>query len=138
MVIAPDHQLHLIDRFYNDMWNRFDTTVVPEILLPEIRFRGSLGQEKVGWSEFRDYVEFVQAFAPDFHNTVEETITQDDRTFARLTYTGTHRGEVFGLEPTGRRFTSGGAAVFRFSDELISDVWVLGDIWGLVAQLRGE
>ena len=46
----------LIDRFYNDMWNRFDTSVFPEILQPGITFRGSLGQTTVGVEQLADYI----------------------------------------------------------------------------------
>jgi predicted ester cyclase len=131
-------QVRLIGRFYNDMWNRFDKSVFVDILHPEIQFRGSLGQTKVGFAEFGDYVDYIQAFASDFHNEVLSTITEGDSTFARLSYTGTHQGEVFGLAPTGKRFEYAGAAVFTFSEGLIRDVWVLGDIHGLTQQLSND
>ena len=134
-VNAHDQRM-LIDRFYHDMWNQFDKAVFTDILDPDIRFRGSLGQERVGHAEFGDYVDFIQAFSPDFHNTVLTTITEDDRTFARLCYSGTHQGEVFGVQPTGRAFEYAGAAVFSFSEHRISEIWVLGDIYGLLQQLR--
>ncbi len=133
-----DRQLVLVRRFYDEMWNRFDTSVLDQLLEPDVRFRGSLGQEKVGHEEFGEYVEFIRAFAPDFHNRVDQTVSEGDTTFARLTYTGTHRGEVFGRSPTGRRFSYAGAAVFAFSDRLIASVWVLGDIHGLLRQLDGD
>jgi predicted ester cyclase len=128
-------QLALIDRFYDDMWNRFDKTIFPEILHSEIRFRGSLGQITTGFEHFGEYVDFTEAFSPDFHNEVITTITEGNRTFARLSYTGTHQGEVLGLAPTGRTFEYTGAAVFTFRGDLIGDVWVLGDIYGLMGQL---
>jgi predicted ester cyclase len=134
--VNAHEQRQLVSRFYDDMWNRFDKTVFSDILDPDIRFRGSLGQDKVGYAELGDYVDFVQTFSPDFHNTVLTTITEDDRTFARLSYTGTHRGEVFGVEPTGRAFEYAGAAVFSFTRQRIAQVWVLGDIHGLLQQLR--
>lgn len=125
----------LIDRFYNDMWNRFDKSVFAEILHPDIRFRGSLGQVKVGFEEFGEYVDFIQTFSPNFHNEVVMTITEGDKTFARLTYTGTHEGEVFDLQPTGQRFEYAGAAVFTIEEGRVLEVWVLGDIYGLIHQL---
>ena len=99
-------QEKLIDRVYNDMWNRFDQSVFAEILHPGIRFRGSLGQEKVGFTEFGEYVDFIRAFSPDFHNTVLSTITEANQTFARLSYTGTHQGKIFGVEPAGQSFST--------------------------------
>jgi len=133
-----DAQLLLIERFYDDMWNRFDKTVFAEILHRDIQFRGSLGQTKVGFDEFGDYVDYIQTFAPDFHHQVLTTVTAGSQTFARLSYTGTHQGERFGIAPTGKRFEYAGAAVFTFADGLISEVWVLGDIYGLTLQLSSD
>ena len=71
-------QRALIDRFYDDMWNRFDTSIFPDILHPEITFRGSLGRVTTGFAAFRAYVEFIESFAPDFHNEIITTIIEDN------------------------------------------------------------
>ena len=118
------------------MWNKFDKRVFTEILDPEISFRGSLGQHKKGYKELGEYVDFIRTAFPDFHNEVIETISQGNRTFARLSYTGTHKGELFGIKPTGRKVQYSGAAVFTIKNDKISEVWVLGDIYGLLEQLK--
>ena len=128
--------VNLIDRFYHDMWNRFDKSIFPEILSDDLQFRGSLGQEKRGYAEFGEYVDFIQRAFPDFHNRIEDVVSEGDRSFARLTYTGTHRGEVFGIAPTGRRIEYAGAALFSFREDRIASAWVLGDIHRLIGQLR--
>lgn len=46
--VTRGEQLRLIGRFCDDMWNRFDKTTLDEILHSEIKFRGSLGQNKMG------------------------------------------------------------------------------------------
>jgi predicted ester cyclase len=125
----------LIQRFYFEMWNRFDKAVIPEILSGDLRFRGSLGQCKNGHAEFGEYVDFIQRAFPDFTNEIEEIISEGDKAFVRLTFRGTHRGEIFGIAPTGRPIHYAGAAVFAFAGERISAVWVLGDIYGLLSQL---
>jgi predicted ester cyclase len=104
--MRQDQNRPLIARFYLEMWNRFDKTIFPDILTEDIRFRGSLGQYKNGYAEFGEYVDFIQRAFPDFSNEVEEIISEDDKAFAKLIYRGTHRGEVFGIEPTGDRFNT--------------------------------
>ena len=126
----------LIERFYLEMWNRFDKSIVSEILTEDLRFRGSLGQSKNGYSEFGEYVDFVQRAFPDFSNEIEEIISEGDKAFAKLLYRGTHRGEIFGITPTGRPLRYAGAAVFKFRGDRIAEVWVLGDIYGLISQLQ--
>ncbi|MFQ5520449.1 MAG: hypothetical protein ACE5FK_03550 [Candidatus Methylomirabilia bacterium] len=46
---SPD--LRLIERFYEDMWNRFDKRVCPEALHADLVFRGSLDHVKHGLAE---------------------------------------------------------------------------------------
>jgi steroid delta-isomerase-like uncharacterized protein len=126
----------LIRRFYEELWNRFDKRNISELLAEDVRFRGSLGQEKAGHSGFAEYMDMIQAAFPDFTNEVVEVISEGDRAFARLTYRGTHRGEVLGIPPTNRRVEYAGAAVFRFRQGKIAEVWVLGDVHGLLQQLQ--
>lgn len=127
----------LIERFYYEMWNRFDKSILAEILTDDVQFRGSLGHEKNGLEEFGEYVDFVQRAFPDFHNQIEDIVSEGNRSFARLTYTGTHRGELFGIAATGKRIEYAGAALFSFGGERIASVWVLGDLHGLLRQLEG-
>jgi predicted ester cyclase len=128
----------LIERFYLEMWNRFDKSIFPDILTEDLRFRGSLGQSKSGHAEFGEYVDFIQRAFPDFSNEIEEIISEGDKSFAKLAYSGTHRGEVFGIAPTGRFIRYAGAAVFTFRGDRIAEVWVLGDIHGLISQLEAK
>jgi predicted ester cyclase len=72
---------------------------------------------------------------PDFHNTIEELVAENQHVAARLTYHGTQRGEIFGVVPTGRRITYAGAAFFQITDGRITKGWVLGDRMSLLQQL---
>lgn len=79
----------LVLRFYEQLWNHWDDSVVAEVLAPGFRFRGSLGQQTIdreGWRAYRDQ---IRRGAPDFHNDVVDLIISDDRAAARLSYTGT-------------------------------------------------
>ena len=127
----------LIQHFYRDMWNQFDTSIIPDLFVGDLRFRGSLGQDRYGYAELREYVEFVQRAFPDFHNHIEDMVSEGDRSFVRLTYSGTHQGELFGIPATGKRIEYSGAALFSFRGDRIATVWVLGDMYSLLQQLGG-
>jgi len=126
----------LVQRWYEEMWNSWNEAIFDEILDPEITLRGSLGQVHRGYAGVSAYMRFVRAAFPDFHNRVEETVAQPPKVFARLTYTGTHRGEIFGVPPTGRSIQYAGAALFTLKEHRIRAVWVLGDLHGLIRQLQ--
>jgi steroid delta-isomerase-like uncharacterized protein len=128
----------LVRRYYEEMWNRWDLSLAEDLIDEELTFRGSLGVAVRGRAAFRDYMNTVRRAFPDFHNRVEELIAEGDMVVARLTYTGTHHGELFGIAPTGRRVTYAGVAVFRIEAGRIREGWVLGDVRGLMQQLSDD
>ena len=131
----------LVRRFYDELWNAWRLDLAGEIVASDLRFRGSLGMTASGRAEFLEYVESVRSAFPDWHNEVEDLITAGGRVAARLTWTGTHRGEFAGLEATGRRVEYAGAALFTVRDELIAEAWVVGDtqrFWRALTEARGE
>ena len=125
----------LVHRFYDDLWNAWDDTAVSEVLHPQLRFRGSLGQVTVGLEEWRSYRDAVRHSSPDFHNEVVELLVTGDRAAARMAWSGTHGGALLGVAPTGRRFRYDGAAFFTVTDGLLDEVWVVGDLGSLWTQL---
>ncbi len=126
----------LIRRYYDELWNGWQFDLAGQIVAGDVRFRGSLGRAVLGRAGLVDYMKYVQAAFPDFHNTVEDLIAEDDRVAARLLYTGTHRGEIFGIAATGRRIRYAGVGIFQISGGIITDAWILGDLAGLLLQLR--
>jgi predicted ester cyclase len=107
-----------------------------ELLSPHISFRGSLGVKVQGLDGFKDYVKMIRSAFPDFYNTIEELIAEDDKVVARLTYSGTHEGEICGIAPTGRRVSYSGMAIFRLTDNKILSGWILSDTLSLIKQLK--
>jgi steroid delta-isomerase-like uncharacterized protein len=132
------HNKALVRRYYEEMWNRWDFALAEQLIAEEIVFRGSLGAHVQGREGFKRYMRAVRQAFPDFHNQVEELIAEGDRVVARLTYTGTHQGELLGIGATGRRGCYAGVALFRVAGERIVEGWVLGDVHGLLQQLSGE
>jgi predicted ester cyclase len=57
---------------------------------------------------------------------------------ARMVFSGSHRGEVLGVEATGRRVRYEGIAWFRIEGGLIAEVIVMADREGLLGQLAGD
>ena len=128
----------LIRRYYLELWNAWSFSLAEELVSPDIDFRGSLGIAVRGLEGFKGYMNRVRSAFPDFHNTIEDLIAEGNTVVARLTYTATHRGELFGIEPTGRRVAYPGVAVFTISEGKIRAGWALGDTDSLRAQLAAD
>jgi steroid delta-isomerase-like uncharacterized protein len=123
----PQSHAPTVRRFFEQLWNRWDLSVADEILAEEVRFRGSLGTTLRGREAFKGYVGTVRGAFPDWHNQIDELIEAGDRVVARMTWSGTHRGELFGIPPTGNRVSYAGVAIFRLTGGLIDEAWVVGD-----------
>jgi uncharacterized protein len=128
----------IIRRYYEELWNAWHVDIADELIAIDVSFLGSLGVKVHGRANFVDYVHLVRRAFPDFHNTIEEIIAEGDKVVVRLTYSGTHRGELFGIGATGRRVTYSGIAIVRIADGKIAEGWVLGDTRGLIEQLQRD
>jgi steroid delta-isomerase-like uncharacterized protein len=74
---------------------------------------------------------------PDLRVSVETSVVSGDKAAASFVYEGTHGGTYFGVAATGRtlRFTS--CDILRIQDGRIVEHWGMGDIAGILAQLKG-
>lgn len=124
-----------IEVYYDVLWNQWRFDAIPELLSPNIVFRGSLGVDVVGHDGFLKYMDVVHSAFPDFHNTIREMIIDESAAAVRLTYHGTHQGTLFGIPQTGRSIEYAGVAIFHFENDLIASGWVLGDTVSLWRQL---
>ena len=125
----------LVERFYNEVWNRADEAVAREILHKDLRFRASLGPERRGPEGFIGYLRAVRQALPDFVCIIREVIATDREAVARMHFEGHHHGAFYGVEATGRKITWAGAAFFKSDGAQITDIWVLGDIDSVKQQL---
>jgi len=74
---------------------------------------------------------------PDLKVTIQTSLAEDDRVAASFAYEGTHQGLYYGVEPTGKRLFFTSCDIFRVTDGQIIEHWGMGDIAGVVAQLKG-
>jgi predicted ester cyclase len=128
----------VVHRFYADVWNMHDKSAIPALLQPDFTFRGSLGQCKTGHAEFADYVDFVHQALGAYQCDILDLVAEGNQCFARMRFSGIHRGNFFSYKPTGKKVEWAGAALFTFRDGLVADLWVLGDVHGLLQLLESN
>ena len=74
---------------------------------------------------------------PDLKVAIEVLVATKDHVAASFVYTGTQQGVLLGVPPTGKslRFTS--CDIFRVAGGKIAEHWGMGDIAGVLAQIKG-
>lgn len=73
---------------------------------------------------------------PDLKVAVEVMVADADHVAASFVYSGTHKGTYFGVAPTGRALSFTSCDIFRIEKGRIAEHWGMGDIAGVMAQLR--
>lgn len=71
----------------------------------------------------------------DGRSTVEDLIAEGDKVVSRLTFRGTHTGDLMGIPPTGRAVTVSEVIVDRFVDGKIVESWRLFEQMTMLQQL---
>lgn len=129
---------NLVKQYYEELWNKQNKKYIDILFDENITFRGSLNIETKGKKEFEDYMDKVLTAIPNLYHGVEIMIFENDIVATRAVYNGTHKGKLFDFEATNNRVKYNGASFFRFKDDKISDIWVLGDLVTLHKQLINE
>ena len=82
------------------------------------------------------FFESLRTSFPDMRMAVEDVIAADDKAVARVTLSGTHRGEFAGIPPTDKRVEVQLIDIMRFDDAgLICEHWGVADMLSLMQQL---
>jgi predicted ester cyclase len=136
-VIAEEVSVHKeqVRDFYEVIWNAHNKTAIPSLLHEHFVFRGSLGHQTQGYDGFADYVDMLHGALGDYRCIVEELVSEGDKVFAKLSFTGIHQGDFLGYAPTQQRVSWSGCALFSFEGDRIAELWVLGDLKSLEEQL---
>ncbi len=131
-------EIEQVQRFYEVIWNQHDKSAIPSVLHEAFIFRGSLGDEKQGYDGFSEYLDMIHDALKDYKCIINEIVSEPSKAFAKMEFTGIHKGELMGVPGTGKRLSWSGAALFHFKEEKISWLWVLGDLKSLEMQLHED
>jgi steroid delta-isomerase-like uncharacterized protein len=63
---------------------------------------------------------FYGAF-PDITQTIEDAVADDEKAAVRFSATGTHKGELMGMPPTGKQFDITGMCIFHITDGKVTE-----------------
>jgi predicted ester cyclase len=88
-----------------------------------------------GTAGFKAYGQMLHAAFPDIKIRHDSTVTQGEYQSIRWTFSGTHKGPLFGAPPTGKSVEMEGYDILRIVNGRISEMWVEQDMLSLLQQL---
>jgi steroid delta-isomerase-like uncharacterized protein len=124
----------VVRRFFVDFCNGRRSDVADEVIAEDYVSHGPQAPPAEGRDGVRERVGLYQD-AVDGHWEVQDIFSVGDRVAVRWTGTGTHRGELMGLDPTGRPIAVDAISLFRIEDGKIAEEWTVWDALGLLQQV---
>lgn len=119
-----------------EVWSRGDLAALDYVAAPGYVARDSLCTEAShGREAVKRVVASVREAIPDLKKRVEELFVDGEAVIVRYTATGTHEGDLLGIEATGRPVSVPGVVVYRVEDGLLAAETDLWDAFGLCRQL---
>jgi steroid delta-isomerase-like uncharacterized protein len=115
----------VVRRLVEELWNQHNETVINEIYDDKC-LQNEAGARFEGRAGARQFFKTYLTALPDLHCAIEELMGEGDRVALRWRCTGTHKGDLQGIAPTGRKVDVSGTAVYRLANGRIVEehnVW---------------
>ena len=113
--MSAEENKALVERFVEEFWNEGNMSAADELVASDAAVHMPTG-EVVNPDGLKSFAATWRASFPDWHSTFEELIAEGERVAERWTGRGTHRGELQGIPPTGKRVEASGSVFYRIVD----------------------
>jgi steroid delta-isomerase-like uncharacterized protein len=120
----------LIRQFYAGV-NRGDLAIIDALIAPDFAYNGQV----IGPAGVKQHLVTTRTAFPDLAWTIDELLADGERVITRYTYSGTQRGALLGIPPTGQSFRATGIAIDRIAGGQIVEEWETRDTLAALLQL---
>jgi len=125
----------VVRALFDEAWSAGSFGNLGHLLAPELQFHFRGRARPTSVAQFQEMVGMWRTAFPDLRFNIEDIVSNGDRVAARFTFTGTHRGALFGIEPTGRTVNVTMMGFFRLADGRVTEMWEDYDEAGMRQQL---
>ena len=126
----------LVIRIAEDVWNQGNLAAIDELMTPGARYHGPhMPNGSGGRDDWRSAIAMYRSAFPDSHVTYDELIVTGDGIVGRWSATGTHKGDLPGMAPSGRKIAISGITIYRMANDRIIEAWEHLDLLGMWQQL---
>ncbi|GAA3846357.1 ester cyclase [Saccharothrix violaceirubra] len=121
-------------RYYEEFVNKRRLDLVDEIIA-EDAVDEAAGIGGAGREAFRQHATWLWETVEDVQTTITDLIAEGDRVVVYWRMDGIHRGTMFGVPGTGRRFIGHSVSLITFRDGQVVRYSVLPDRLGIIQQV---
>lgn len=122
-------------RVWEEVFNKGDLSLVPELFAASYVFHGPMGMEFKGPEGFKQMAIMFRGAFPDLRVVIEDMFAEGDKVVSRVTGQGMHKGSLFGIAPMGKKVSYSGILITRFAGGKEVEAWESADMLGLMQQI---
>ena len=133
--MTAEKNAQIARRWFEELWSRGNLEVADEIVAPNYA-PDWVQIDKKGPEQVKHEVRYFRTMFPDLVYEIVDIAPLDDRVWVRYQGYGTHRGQAWGFDPTGKQASFEGAAILYINAEgQISDRWGAFCFYDIFAEL---
>ena len=126
----------VIHRYIYDFWNQGKPELAEELISPAYTRTDPATPWVTGDREgIKQLMMAFRSSFPDLHFEAQEVIPAENTVVVRWAATGTHKGELLGIAPTGKPVNIMGTSIYRLSGGQMVDEYTIWDSMGMMQQL---
>ena len=132
--MTPEDNKRVVRRFFEELGGEGNWALLEELVAPDAVHVVSTPWVP-GREGFRQHILWFRNAYPDMHLTVDDLIAEGDRVIAFWTMRGTHQGECWGVQPTGRHVVFSALSRLRVRNGQVCEYEVRPDRLDILLQL---
>jgi steroid delta-isomerase-like uncharacterized protein len=134
VVVMSEQNKAVVRRLLEEGFNKGNEQVIDELVAPNYATREEEVRQ-IGREGFKELTAAFRTAFPDGRMVIEDIIAEGNRVVTWAYFTGTHRGPLEGIPPTGRRVKVKDADLFRVENGRVVESSTTFDRLGMLKQL---
>ncbi|MCI0486333.1 MAG: ester cyclase [Blastocatellia bacterium] len=123
-------------RIFDEMWNKGNLDIIDELYAPKAAcYDLFMPDLELGREDTKERVRTYRNAFPDLKVSIENLLCEKNIVIIRWTGTATHKGELLGIAPTGKRVKSSGTTTYQFRNGKVVKEWVNWNPMQMMTQL---
>jgi predicted ester cyclase len=130
--------IELLLRLVESGFNLGQLNALDEFISPTVVDHEARSEDPAGIEGMKARIRMIREAFPDALLQVDDVLVDGPKVAWRWTLTGTHRGPVLGLAPTGKSVRITGIGIERVEGGQIAEHWNVSDSTILLKQLKEQ
>ena len=133
--MSAEENKAVIRRLFEEVANGHNLDVLDDLVSEDVVNHAATAEHQRGIEGYRHVMEWGRALAPDARYEILSIIAEGDMVACHLRASGTMQGELFGIPPTGKRFSVEHVHWHRLAEGKLVERWAVRDDLGSLIQL---